>query len=135
MAITSLLTMTTACTLLAVAAWGSAPSKLKASNRRVGLLPEAGEPLRIGRRVITFGLVGLVAAAIGLGMAVALSALLLLAGMHEANAYALALQLMPVMWAAIAFAVLMQPSRRGQIKVLAIASLPAWPALLAGAVS
>jgi hypothetical protein len=134
-AVAALLPMLAACVFLAVAALRSAPSKLKASNRRVGLLPESGEPLRIAGRLLTFALVGLLAAVLGAGIAVALGALLLLAGMSEANAYALALQLMPVIWAALAFAVLMQPSRRGQFKVLAFASLPIWPTLAAGALA
>jgi putative flippase GtrA len=88
--------------------------------------------MRIAGRLLTFALVGLLAALLGAGIAVALGAVLLLAGMSEANAYALALQLMPVIWAALAFAVLMQPSRRGQFKVLAFASVPVWPTLAAG---
>lgn len=135
MAVTSLSPMASACLLLAIAGLGSAPSKLKASNRRAGILPERGEPLRIGTRLLTFALVGLLAASFGVGIAVALGALLASAGMSEANAYALALQLMPVIWAVIAFAVLMQPSRRGQFKVLALTSVPVWPALAVGAFS
>jgi hypothetical protein len=134
-AVATLFPMAAACLFLSIAALKSTPSKLKASNRRAGLLPEQGEPMRIAGRLLTFVLVGLLAAVIGVGMALALALLLLLAGMSEANAYALALQLMPVFWAAIAFAVLMQPSRRGQLKVLAIASVPVWPTLAAGVLS
>lgn len=134
-AVAALFPMLAACLFLAVAALTSAPSKLKASNRRVGLLPEGGEPMRIAGRLLTFALVGLLAAVLASGIAVALGLLLLLAGMSEANAYALSLQLMPVIWAALAFAVMMQPSRRGQFKVLALASVPVWPALAAGVLS
>jgi len=135
MAVTSLAPMAGACLLLGIAGLRSTPSKLKASNRRAGLLPQRGEPLRIGARLLTFALVGVLAAALGVGIAVALAALLAAAGMSEANAYALALQLMPLIWAVIAFAVLMQPSRRGQVKVLALTSVPVWPVLAVGALS
>lgn len=131
-AVAALFPMGAALLLLAIAAFTSTPSKLKASNRRAGLLPERSEPMRIGGRLLTFALVGVLAAMLGSGIAVALGALLLLMGMSEANAYALALQLMPLIWAALAFAVMMQPSRRGQFKVLAFASVPVWPALAAG---
>jgi hypothetical protein len=131
-AVAALFPMAGALLLLAIAAFTSAPAKLKASNRRAGLLPERGEPMRIAGRLLTFVLVGVLAAALGSGIAVALGALLLLMGMSEANAYALALQLMPLIWAALAFAVMMQPSRRGQLKILAFASVPVWPALAAG---
>lgn len=131
-AVAALCPMAGACLFLAVAACTSGPSKRKASNRRVGLLPERGEPMHVAGRLLTFALVGILAAVLGSGIAVALGALLVLAGMDEANAYALALQLMPVIWAALAFAVMMQPSRRGQFKVLAFASVPVWPALVAG---
>jgi hypothetical protein len=128
----ALFPMAGALLLLAIAALTSEPTKLRASNRRAGLLPERGEPIRIAGRLLTFVLVGVLAAALGSGIAVALGALLLLMGMSEANAYALALQLMPLIWAALAFAVMMQPSRRGQLKILAFASVPVWPALAAG---
>ena len=131
-AVAALFPMAAALLLLAIAAFTSTPSKLKASNRRAGLLPERGEPMRIAGRLLTFVLVGVLAAMLGSGIAVALGALLLLMGMSEANAYALSLQLMPLIWAALAFAVMMQPSRRGQFKVLAFASVPVWPALAAG---
>lgn len=131
-AVAALFPMTGAFVFLAAAALASVPSKVGASNRRAGLLPQRGEPMRVAARLLTFALVGLLAAVLGIGVAVALGAGLVLAGMSEANAYALAMQLMPVFWAVLAFAVLMQPSRRGQIKVLALASLPVWPALAAG---
>jgi hypothetical protein len=131
-AVAALFPMAGALLLLAIATFTSTPTKLKASNRRAGLLPERGEPMRIAGRLLTFVLVGVLAAALGSGIAVALGALLLLMGMSEANAYALALQLMPLIWAALAFAVMMQPSRRGQLKILAFASVPVWPALAAG---
>jgi hypothetical protein len=134
-AVAALFPMAGACLFLAFAAVASKPSKLKASNRRAGVLPERGEPMHVAGRLLTFALVGILAAVLGSGIAVALGAVLLLVGVEEANAYALALQLMPVIWAALAFTVLMQPSRRGQFKVLAFASLPIWPTLAAGVLS
>jgi hypothetical protein len=134
-AVASLFPMGGAFVFLAAAAVASTPGKLKASNRRAGLLPEGAEPMRIAGRLLTFVLIGVLAAVLGVGLAVALGALLLLAGLSEADAYALALQLMPVFWAALAFALLMQPSRRGQFKVLGFSSLPVWPLLAAGVLS
>ncbi|WP_155986148.1 hypothetical protein [Novosphingobium resinovorum] len=133
--IAALWSMGAAFVLLVHAALVSEPAKVAASNRRAGMLPESGEPLRLGGRVLTFVLVGIVSALPSVGAALAIAALGRMLGWSLANALALAFFAMPVAWMLIAYAVLMQPTRRGQVKVLAISTLPAWPALAAGLLS
>jgi hypothetical protein len=98
-------------------------------------LPERGEPMRLGGRCLTFLFVALIAALLGVGISVAAGGLALLAGAGEANAYATALFLMPLVWGALAFALLMQPGRPGQVRVLAFASVPVWPVVFIGALA
>lgn len=133
--IAALWSMIAAFVVLGGAALASKPGKAPASNRRVGMLPEGSEPLRIGGRLLTFVLVALVCAVFAGGAALAVCALALLAGSGRADAYVLAFFMMPLAWAGIAYAVLMQPARRGQFKVLALSSLPTWPILAAGILS
>ncbi|WP_285021922.1 hypothetical protein [Novosphingobium sp. fls2-241-R2A-195] len=128
-------TMGAAFVLLAWAGLRSEPGRADASNRRAGMLPESGEPLRLGGRLLTFTLVGIVPVLPSAGGGLALAALGRMLGWSEANALALAFFAMPILWMLIAYAVLMQPVRRGQVKVLAIASLPTWPTLAAGLLS
>lgn len=132
LAVTSLWPMGAAFVLLGVAGLCSQQGKRSASNQRVGLVPEGGEPPRLASRVATFVIVVLVAGVLGIGIAVAVAALALRAGAREANAYSLALMLMPLVWAVLAYLLLMQPSRRGQARVLAVASVPLWPCLAMG---
>lgn len=133
--VAALFAMLAAFVLLGVAGWRSTPGKLRASNRRVGALPERGEPLRLGRRALTFTLVAVVAAILAAAAGVAMSGLALLAGAGKADAYVLALTFMPIGWGLLAFALLMQPTSRRQMRVLAVASVPLWPVLAMGALS
>lgn len=130
-AVAGLWAMGTAFGLLAVAGMTSQPGVVRASTRRVGMLPEDGEPLRIAGRVLTFVLTGPVCALLGLGIALAIRALALLAGCDEANANVSALFAMPLAWSIAAYTLLMQPRRSAQLKVAAFASLPVWPVLVA----
>lgn len=119
----------------AALAWAglTAPEgRATASNRRVGLLPEGAEPLRLGARALTFAIVALLCAFVAVGVALGVGALLRWCGVGAANANAAALFTTPLAWAGLAYAVLMQPRRSGQAKALALGSLPAWPALIAG---
>jgi hypothetical protein len=133
--VASLWTMGAAFVALAHAGIVSRPSKAQASNRRVGMLPEHGEPLRLPGRLLTFVLVTFACALFAAGAALAACALALTAGWLRADAYVLAFFLMPLAWAGIAYAVLMQPARRAQLKVLALASLPTWPLLATGLIA
>src|SRR5690348_15659456 len=56
-AVATIAAMATAMVALAVAGARAPQGRATASNRRVGMLPEGGEPRRIGRRLGTFGLV------------------------------------------------------------------------------
>ena len=135
LAVTSLWPMGAAFVLLGIAGLRSPPGKTRASNRRVGLVPERGEPLRLAGRALTFVVVAFLAAVLGIGIAVAVAGLMRIVGSAEANAYSLALMMMPLTWAVLAYLLLMQPSRRGQAKVLALASVPLWPCLAIGLLS
>lgn len=134
-AVTSLFTMLAAFAALSAAGLQSKAGKQAASNRRVGALADRGEPLRLGGRCLTFVLIALIAAVLGIGISLAAAGLVLLAGAGEADAYATALFLMPVVWAALAFALLMQANRQGQVRVLVAASIPVWPVVFVGALA
>lgn len=133
--VTALWTMGAALVLLAWAAFRSRPGKMRASNRRAGIIAERGEPLRLMGRVLTFIMVGLIAGILGIGIAVAGASLLLFTGAGEANAFFLALTLTPLAWAVLAHLLLMESDRRGQLRLLAFASLPLWPCLALGVLS
>lgn len=115
-----------------VLAWAAATApagKQRASNRRVGLLPERGEALRIGGRLLTFALVAVVAGVVSVGFAVAVRGLGARAGLVPADSIALAFFSLPIVWTLLAFFLLMQQSRRRQLAVIGAASLPIIPAL------
>jgi hypothetical protein len=131
-AVAALVAMTAAAALLGWAALMSPPGRERASNRRVKMLPEAGEPLRLGRRLATFALVGVAGFAASIALAIGLRWLVLAIGWSEANANSLALFAVPLAWGVLATILLMQHTRRSQIATLAIASAPLIPALLAG---
>jgi len=133
--VVAMFTMAAAMTALAVAGARSPAGREKASNRRVGMLPEAGEPRRIGRRLGTFALVIVAGFAVSLGLALAMRGLGGLLGWHEANANALALFTVPLAWAVVCTVMLMQTSRRSQVLTLAVCGLPLVPVLLTGALS
>ena len=133
MSVAALTTMLAAFAALAIAAWRSPPARAKASNRRAGMLPEAGEPRRIGRRVATFLLVIVAGLVASIALALALRGLGGALGWSEANANVLALYSVPVTWAVLAFVLLMQQSRRSQVLTLLMCCVPALPVLLNGA--
>lgn len=128
----ALVAMAMAFVLLGWAGWTSPPGVMKASNRRAGMLPEGGAPLRLGRRVLTFVLVGVLALFASIGLALGARLLALLGGTGEADANVLALFVTPVVWSVFAFALLMTADRRRQFAMLALGSLAAIPAFLSG---
>lgn len=134
-AVTALVAMAAALVALGRAALSSPPARSRASNRRVRMLPEHGEPRRLGRRLVTFLLVALLAAVLSIALAVAAGWLARLAGWSTANANVLAMFLTPLAWTMLAFALLMQASRAAQVRLLLVASLPLWPVLAAGALA
>jgi hypothetical protein len=124
--------MALAALLLTLAAAGSPRGKAAASNRRVRMLPERGEPLRLGGRLLTFVLAAPVALLLAVGLGVALRGLTVALGGSEANANALGLLLPPLAWGLIAWLLLIQRRRRAQALVVLICALPVLP-VLAGA--
>src|SRR5690606_7701384 len=84
-AMASIAAMLAASVALAVAALRSPPGKARTPNRRAGMLPEAGEPWRIGRRFGTFAIVILGGLAVSIGLAVALRGLGGALGWNEAD--------------------------------------------------
>lgn len=132
-AVAALFPMAAAFVLLTIAAIRSKPTKMRAARSRENA--RHVEPMRLAARALTFALVAIIAAAIGLGIAIAAGGLVLLGGAGKSDAYATALFTMPLAWSVLAFVLLMQPHRRGQAKVLALASIPAWPCLAAGLLS
>ena len=121
-----------ACVALAVAGLRSPPGKARSPNRRADMLPEAGEPRRIGRRFGTFAIVILGGLAVSIGLAVALRGLGGALGWNEADTLVLALYLVPLFWAVLATVLLMQARRRSQIATLVLCSLPLIPVLATG---
>lgn len=124
-AVASLVGMAAAMVFLAYSAW-TAPIRVagKASNRRVGALPEAGEARHIRRRVMTFLIVVVGAWIVSTGIAVAARSLMAWAGAGEANANVTAFFVIPLAWTALAFALLMEERRSRQWRMLAICAVP-----------
>lgn len=119
----------------AVLTWAAlmAPTgKVAASNRRVNMLPEAGEPRRIGRRVATFLIAVPLALLVSIGLAVVVRAMADLAGASEADSIALAFFSAPLIWSVLMYVLLIQQRRRGQWRVLLASALPILPVALTG---
>lgn len=132
-AVISLWAMGAAAVLLALSALQE-PSKTRhsASNRRVGMLPGAVEPARIGRRVVTFFIVtiGGLIASVAFGTAVRWMAAA--ANAVEANANVAALFAAPMGWTMLTFFLLITPSRKRQFALISGTTATAIPAILTG---
>ncbi|MBT2132967.1 hypothetical protein KK137_01355 [Croceibacterium sp. LX-88] len=126
--------MLTAFAILAVAGIRSPEKSAKASNRRVGMLPEQGEPKRIGRRVVTFLLLIVAGFAVSVGLGLAMRGLGSLLGWSESNANVLALYSVPLTWSVLVTAMLMQQTRRSQVLLLLACCIPVLPVLVSGVV-
>jgi hypothetical protein len=132
-AVVWLLAMLAAFAALAHAGATAPAGKAKASNRRVGMLPESGEPRRVGRRVVTFLLLIVAGFAVSIGLGLAVRGLGGVLGWSEANANVLALFTVPVAWSVLVFMLLMQQSRRSQVLTLLACCVPVLPVLVSGA--
>jgi hypothetical protein len=132
-AVASLFPMGLALLLLGIAAMRSPAGKTKASNRRVNMLPEVGEPRRIGRRIGTFLIVVVAGLVSSIALAVAIRAAGSAIGWSEADAIALAFFSVPLVWSILAFVLLMQQSRKTQTWTLLGTAAPVIPFLLTGA--
>lgn len=120
LAVASLFGMAAAALLLAHAGWTAPPSKGRASDRKAHMLPETGEPLALGRRILTFLITVPLAFTASLLAALGTRALAGLAGWSDADGNAMTLLLVPLLWGILAFALLMLPRRRSQYSLLAI---------------
>lgn len=130
--VTALIAMGVAAVLLSIAALTAPGGKANASQRRVGMLPEAGEPLALVRRSITFLFVAVLAGIAAIALAVAVRGLGAAAGLVPADRNVLAVSIMPVAWGILAFMLLMTPSRRTQTAILLACCGVAIPAALIG---
>ncbi len=130
--VVALVGMGAACIALALAAASAPVGRVAASNRRVNMLPEAGEPRRIGRRLATFLISVPLALLVSIGLAVVVRALADLAGASEADSMALAFFSAPLIWAILVHVLLIQQRRRGQWRVLLASALPILPVALTG---
>lgn len=120
LAVASLCGMTSAVLLLAHVGWIAPKGKGRASDRKAHMLPEAGEPLALGRRILTFLITVPLAFAAALLAALGARALAGLAGWSDADGNAMTLLLLPLLWSILAFWLLMLPRRRSQYSLLAI---------------
>ncbi len=131
-AMVSLTGMSAAFAALAVAGLRAPAGRTRAPARRANMLPEQGEPRRIGRRAGTFALTVVAGFAVSVGLALALRGLGGLLGWREANANVIALYCVPLTWSVLVFVLLMQESRRSQIATLLVCCAPVAPVLLIG---
>ena len=128
----ALAAMLMAFAFLAVAGARSPARVARGSSRRAGMLPESGEPRRIGRRFGTFALTIVAGFAVAIGLAMFVITLGGWLGWSAANANALALFSVPITWGLLVFAVLMQASRRRQAIIMLACCVPIILALLSG---
>ena len=130
MAIAGLAATASALALLADAAMRSPPGRAEAPKRRAFLLPEAGEPRRLGRRLVTFLLVMFGGWAVATGLALSLRGIGMASGWSEADANVAALFAVPIVWGVLACALLMQSRRRVQLATLLACCAPVAPMLM-----
>jgi len=123
LAMVSVSAITTALLCLAQAALAAPPGKAVASRRRAGALPPGPEPWHVGRRLLTFLLVGPVGLAASLLAGLGLRALASRAGMGEADADMAVLLGMPLLWTLMLTLQLMTPLRRTQILLAIVPAL------------
>ncbi|WP_187336319.1 hypothetical protein [Novosphingopyxis iocasae] len=120
--------MMTAMALLGFAAWSAPAGPDKERQRRAQVAPT--KPHRVGGRITTFLLVAVGAFAGAVAIALALRFLVLSAGWSEADANVTMLFVQPLAWAVLATALLVTPSRKRQLGIIAFCAVPALPALL-----
>lgn len=133
--VAALMAMGASCLLILHAAATAPAASAKASNRRVGMLPEGREPLHLGRRVTTFALVVIAAYLAAMGVGLVCRELLLLTGVSETNANALALFAVPLAWTGFAMVVLLTSDRRRQLTFLIAGMLLAIPTFASGSMA
>lgn len=117
---------------LAIAGATAPKGKSAASNRRVKMLPEAGEPKQVGRRIVTFLIAVPLALIVSIGLAVAVRGLADALGASPADSVTLAFFTAPIAWGVLLHLLLIQQRRRGQWLVLLVGALPVMPVVLTG---
>ena len=123
-----------AAALVAIAHAGAkAPRSARASTptRKAGIAPP-GEPLHLGRRMLTFVIAVPLALASSIAFAVGLRAALVLLGAGEANANAVGLFAVPLAWGILACVVLMRERRGAQVATLSLYALAILVSLVPG---
>jgi len=130
--VAALAAMGGALVVLALAAATSPPGRERVSERRARILPDPGEPLRLGSRALTLAEVMIGGLAASVALAIAFRALAVSIGWSEADANAAALFIVPLAWGILACVLLMQDRHRTRCITLGVAIVPLLPALLAG---
>ncbi|EPR16950.1 hypothetical protein M527_18790 [Sphingobium indicum IP26] len=131
--VASLVGMSAALLILSHAAITSpAAANAKASNRRVGMLPERGEPLHLRRRLMTFLIVVILAMIVSTGLGIAAYGLMALTGAAEANSVVTGFFVTPLAWSILAYALLIEERRIRQWATLGILAVPGALALIFG---
>lgn len=113
-AMVSLALMLSAFACLAVAGWTAPPDKARPSQRRAHMLPDEGEPLGLGRRVLTFIMTVPLALIASLALGLAIRVLVAASGGGEANANVATLFLTPLLWSILIVLLLLTARRRTQ---------------------
>jgi len=129
----ALAAMAGAAALLAHAALTAPAGKAPPPDRRANILPPAGAPARIGRRLIVFLLVGPLAFAVSLVLALASRVLAHWAGWREADGIVLSLLVFPLYWALLAWLMLMETHQGRRTAMLAVPGLAGGLLLWTGA--
>jgi len=130
--VASLSGMAAAMLFLGHAAATAPVANVKASNRRVNMLPERGEPLHLARRFMTFFIVAIVALIVSVSLGVAAHSIIALAGAAPANAIVAGFFTMPLAWGVMAYALLMEERRQRQWAMLGILAMPGAVAITIG---
>lgn len=120
LSVVSLAAMGGAFVLLAQAAISSPRGKGSPSERRANILPDSGEELFIGRRILTFVLTVPLSMAVAMLMAMAARTITGWLNWHDANGNVLALFLLPICWTFLVFGLLMMSRRRSQATLLIV---------------
>lgn len=132
-AVISLWAMAAAAVLLAWSAWQASPNtRRSASNRRAAMLPEGGEPARVGRRLVTFLTVTIGGMIASVAFATAVRWLAVVTNADEANANVAALFAAPMGWTVLTFVLLITPNRKRQFAIVSGTIATAIPAILTG---
>jgi len=117
---------------LAVAGWTAPRDKARPPQRRAHILPDAGEPSYIGRRLLTFLITVPLALVTSLALALAMRVWVSGSGGGEANANVVTLFLTPLLWSILVVLLMLAKRRRTQWLMLGVPLLVGGPSILWG---